>query len=123
MRSALKKFLFVLLLSIGIISCHSQNCDTLPDKFATYDEAINVVESNGFKIHEIANTSKSSWITSAQYYSCDGITGYFIYKTKEGKEYIHKGVPINVWEEFKNASSKGSYYDYNIKHKYRLLLN
>jgi hypothetical protein len=118
-----KRFIILLLLSVIIISCHSQDCNKLPDSFTSYTQAISLVKSSSFKIEETANTSNSSWIKSANYYSCDGITGYFIYKTKEGEEYIHKGVPINVWEEFKKASSKGSYYDYNIKHRYQLLLN
>ena len=75
-----------------------------------------------FKVQETANTASSSWITSANYYSCDGKKGYLIYTTNRGYQYIHKGVPIEVWEEFKNAPSKGSYYNQNIKHSFTLHL-
>lgn len=105
------------------INSESQDCPTLPESFTSYSQAIDFVKQSHFRIHETANTSNSSWITSAKYYSCDGISGFLIYTTNRGYEYIHKGVPINVWEEFKNASSKGSYYDHNIRHKYRLRLN
>ena len=116
------KLIIIFLLCCSILSCNSQDCNKLPDNFTSYSKAISLVKGTYFKIEETANTSNSSWITSAKYYSCDGKTGYFIYTTKD-HEYIHKGVPINVWEEFKNAPSKGSYYDYNIKHKYQLSLN
>ncbi|MBK7560886.1 MAG: KTSC domain-containing protein [Chitinophagaceae bacterium] len=31
-------------------------------------------------------------------------------------------MPVDLWKGFKNASSKGSYYDHNIKGRYRLPL-
>lgn len=105
------------------LSCLSQDCNKLPERFTSYDQAISLVKRSTFKIEEIANTSRSSLFTSAKYYSCNGFTGYLIYKTNRGYEYIHKGVPINVWEEFKNASSKGSYYNINLKNRFQLKLN
>lgn len=116
------KLIIIFLSCCIILSCNSQDCNKLPDNFTSYTQAINLVKSSSFKIKETTNTSNSSWVKSAKFYSCDGRTGYFIYATKD-HEYIHKGVPITVWEEFKNASSKGSYYDYNIKYKYQLNLN
>ncbi|MFN6115154.1 MAG: KTSC domain-containing protein [Flavobacteriales bacterium] len=32
-------------------------------------------------------------------------------------------VPLNVWQGFKEASSFGTYYNANIKRRYRLGLN
>lgn len=116
-----KKIIAIFLFSLIIFSCKSQDCNNLPDNFISYTQAISLVKKSSFKIEETANTSNSSWIRSAKYYSCDGQTGYFIYTTKD-HEYIHKGVPVNVWEEFKKASSKGSYYDRNIRYKYQLNL-
>jgi|ERR1017187_234656 uncharacterized protein (DUF927 family) len=118
-----KRLLIISLLSAAILSCTGQDCKNLPTTLSSYSQAITLVQSSTFKVQESANTSNSSWITSANYYSCDGRTGFFIYTTNRGYQYIHKGVPIEVWEEFKNAPSKGSYYDYNIKHRYLLRLN
>ena len=117
------KIISLFLILIFSFACNSQNCNQLPTSFSSYSSAISKVKSSTFKIKETANTSSSSWITSAKYYSCDGQAGYFIYTTNSGYEYIHKGVPVYVWEGFKNASSKGSYYDANIKGRYRLPLN
>jgi len=115
------------LLTLGLlisftISCNSQNCKNLPDKFTSYSEAVASVKSSSFAMKEDANTSNSSWITSAKYYSCDGQSGYFIYTTTSGQTYIHAGVPVYIWRAFKEASSKGTYYNSNIKGNYRLNL-
>ena len=112
-----------LLLSFYFISCNGQPCSQLPKSFKSYSQAISLIQKSSFIVKESANTSSSSWISSAKYYSCDGTTGYFILKTDSGREYIHYGIPVNVWDEFKNADSKGSYYDKNIKGRYRLQLN
>jgi hypothetical protein len=118
----LKRLIIISLLSGAILSCTGQHCKNLPTTFSSYSQAITLVQSSTFKVQETANTASSSWITSANYYSCDGKTGYLIYTTNRGYQYIHKGVPIEVWEEFKNAPSKGSYYNQNIKHSFTLHL-
>lgn len=116
------KYFFLLLISCISFSCHSQNCSTLPKNFISYNQAIRTIENTSFRISESVNTSKSSWINRAHYYSCDGKTGFFIIELK-GKTYIHANMPISVWEGFKNAFSFGSYYDHYIRHKYFLSLN
>lgn len=117
----MKSYLLYLILLISIGS-KAQNCNKLPQAFSSYAQAMLLVKSSTFQIKESANTSGSSWMTSAKYYSCDGYSGYFIYTTNRGYEYIHKGVPINVWRGLKNASSKGSYYDDYLKGNYQLPL-
>jgi hypothetical protein len=95
-------------------------CKDLPASFKSYTEAISKIKEAKFKIKESANTSGSSWVTSANFYSCDGESGFLIYTTNKGYEYIHQGLPISIWNGFKNASSKGSYYNANIKRRYQL---
>jgi hypothetical protein len=110
-----------MLTTISLLSCKAQGCNTIPTHFNSYNDAIAFVKKADFKIKDDVNTSKSSWIRSAAYYSCDGVTGYFIYSTDE-REYIHAEVPIELWNEFKEATSFGSFYDRNIKGKYRFTL-
>jgi hypothetical protein len=117
----MRVILTIFLSSLIMLSCNSQDCNKLPYSFTSYSQAISLVKNSTFKIEEVVNTSTSTWIKSAKYYSCDGAMGYFIYKAK-GREYIHQGVPINIWREFKNSSSRGSYYDGNIRYKYKLNL-
>lgn len=97
-------------------------CNRLPQTFKSYNQALTLIKSSKFKISESVNTSKSSWIRGASYYSCDKITGFLIVVTDE-KEYIHKNVPLEIWNQFKNANSFGSYYSQNIKGRYRLTIN
>lgn len=118
-----KLLLLFIACTVLIASCNSQtNCNQLPKSYSSYDAAISAVKSAKFKVQETLNTSKSSWIRGASYYSCDGITGYMIMRTDE-KEYIHQGVPIALWNEFKEADSFGSFYDHNFKHRYTFYLN
>jgi len=98
-------------------NCTGGDCEQLPANYSSYAEAIQTIQSAHFKIAESINTSKSSWIRGASYYSCDGNTGFFIIKTDRG-DYIHSNMPIDIWEEFKNAKSYGSYYNQFIKHRY-----
>jgi hypothetical protein len=104
-----------------LLNCNSQPCTSLPAKFSSYSAAIAAITKIDFKYTDNLQTGKSSWIVTANYYSCDGKTGYIIYITTKGKKYIHEGVPKSIWLEFKTAPSSGSYYNFNIKNKYRLV--
>ena len=88
---------------------------------SSYSEAITQVRAMNFSYTDAVSSGKGSWIDGADYYSCDGNAGYLILKTRN-KEYIHEGVPKNIWLEFKNAESIGSYYDKNIKRDYQFHL-
>lgn len=117
----MKKTIFILIL-ISLFSCNSKsgNCSDLPPSFSSYNDAISSVESVDFKIEDEADTSKSSWIRSADFYSCDGDSGYLIISTDD-HEYIHENLPVSVWEDFKNADSFGKFYNANIKNNYQMI--
>jgi len=104
------------------ISCDSIVCDKLPNSYSNYEEAIGIIENARFKQEEKVNTSKSSWIRGASYYSCDGVSGYFILET-DSRKYIYSGLPVEVWQSFKEADSFGSYYNKSIKNRYQFKLN
>ncbi len=116
----MKQFL-ILILCLFTISCKSQDCKGLPASFDSYTEARDAIKDATFSVTDKLPYGKSSWIMSANYYSCDGKTGYLIYTTDKGREYIHEKVPVAVWKAFKNAPSSGSYYVANIKGRYRLV--
>jgi hypothetical protein len=109
-------FLFSLLF---FISCENKNCEDLNSNFKSYNEAIEIVQNTSFAIEEKVDTD-SSWIDSIEYYSCDEVSGYLIVNTKKDKSYIHKNVPIQVWNEFKKATSFGKFYNRNIKGVYQM---
>ena len=115
------KLLFIFLILTITISCGGKDCNSIDGSFDNYKNAIQVIKSSDFKFSDNCNTSKSSWIYDAEYYSCDGNIGYLIIETKS-KNYIHSGVPIGMWSEFKNADSFGKYYNRNLKGRFRLTL-
>lgn len=92
----------------------SQNCIDLPVQFPNYSEAVNRIKHASFQIQDAANTSKSSWIREASYYSCDGQSGYFMLLTDK-KNYVFQGMPISIWQGFKGADSFGEYYHAHIR--------
>jgi len=119
MKKAIVSILFIAIFGI----CNGQDCNDLPNAFKSYKIAITRIEGTEFLFTDKLPPNSSTWILSADYYSCDNRTGFFIYSTAKGEEYIHQGVPISIWKEFKSSRSKGSYYDYGIKGKYKLQLN
>lgn len=100
----------------------AHNCKDLPSSFASYTEAMEQIREATFRIAEEQNTEESSWVRGAEFYSCDGSSGFFILRTDD-REYIHVEVPVAVWHGFKDASSFGTYYNAKIKRRYRLGLN
>jgi hypothetical protein len=97
-----------------LISCKENNCTEIDPKFTSYAAAIKIVKESSFNVEEKVNTD-SSWIDSIEFYSCDEISGYLIVNTNNGRSYIHKNVPVQVWNEFKNTESFGRFYNQNIK--------
>jgi hypothetical protein len=112
-------FLFLLFLSFQAWA--QTPCENLPLHFSSKEEAIQTVIHAKFSLNEQYNSAKSSWIRAASYLSCDQKTGYFIFSTAD-KVYIHKGVPLELWNGFKNASDPGKYYKKYIKNKFLLVL-
>jgi hypothetical protein len=111
----------IIALSLFFSSCKSQNCNELINEFKSFEEAKALIQKTNFSYTETLNAEKSSWIKSGKYFSCDSKVGFFQYKT-EKETYIHQNVPIEIWNELKQASSIGSYYNRNIKHKYQLII-
>ncbi|QOW11378.1 KTSC domain-containing protein [Kaistella flava (ex Peng et al. 2021)] len=90
-------------------------------RFTNYNQVENYLSTNSFKVDETTDTGNSSFITSAHFQSEDGEKGFLTLGMKR-KEYHFSNVPIEVWERFKNANSKGKFYHRNIKGKYSIKL-
>jgi KTSC domain len=114
------KTLLLLTIALVLNACQRTKCSELPSSFSSFKDALTKIRGASFELETSANTSSSSWIDSAEYYSCNGSTGYLILET-EGREYIHENVPLEIWNGFESADSKGEYYNDRIKHHYRLI--
>jgi len=101
MKKSKKHQFFILLIHLNLSALESTT-------FTSYDQAQTWVRTNP--------------IRGAEYYTDGSGTGYLILNMK-GKEYIWEGVPLNVWEGFKQADSFGKYYHRHIKGRYILELN
>jgi KTSC domain len=110
-----------LLLLLFVLSSCGHNCNELPSSYKSYEEAKTIVSSISFKFTDDCDVSESSFITSANYYSCDRLTGYFIVEMND-KKYIFQNMPYEIWEGFKKAESKGKFYNREIRGRYQLSL-
>lgn len=113
------KQLIVFLFIIFHLGIFGQNCSNAPNHFDSYEEAEEFVYSHEFEFSKTCNTSSSSWITCAKWYSCDGVTGYFLICIGQ-KTYLHTGLPLYIFQNLCNSTSIGSYYDTYIRGRYRL---
>ena len=116
----MKKLVVLFIITLAI-SCKSQECETLPESFSSYSEATSEISNTSFNISDSVDTSSSSWITDANFYSCDGTKGFLVISTSK-KDYIFKNVPLNLWLNFKRASSFGKFYNRKIRDKFQLAI-
>jgi hypothetical protein len=119
LRRILITFLFTVAFGVafGQKPCPEQN-----GIYSSYSKAVSAIRSYSFGYSDFADMSKSSWIKSAEYYSCTSGSGYLIVNLKSGESYIHYGVPAAKWNGFKSADSFGSYYNSQLKGMYTLKL-
>lgn len=110
------------LITLFAISCQGQDCNLSKENFTTYSQALTTISQTSFNFKDSVDTSSSSWIKGANFFSCDTQYGYLILKTS-AKEYIFERVPIQIWNEFKKASSFGKYYNQKIRNHYQFILN
>jgi len=120
LKTIFKVSILISILTITI-SCGGKDCNLINGNFDNYKNALQVIKSSDFEFSDDFNISRSSWIYDAEYYSCDGKIGYLIIETKS-KNYIHSGVPIEMWNEFKNSDSFGKYYNRKLKGRFRLTI-
>lgn len=95
-------------------------CEEIPDSFSSFSEAERIVRNAKYQFTDKISNLDSEWITSAEYYSCDGKQGYFIMCTVKSGCYIFDDVEMEIWEGFKGAGDYGKYYHKAIKGKYRM---
>lgn len=111
----MKKLIIYLSFFLLLFSCKKEIPQ--PKQFQNYEQVSAYLNDVKFSIDETTDTSESEWITSAHYQSKDGKTG-FLTLGMRGKPYHFQNVPVEVWEDFKNAESKGSFYHQKIKGNY-----
>lgn len=116
----MRKLLLLITFLYGV-SCIGQTCETLPNTFSSYTEALTKITKASFNFSDNVDTSRSSWIEGANYYQCDDSVSFLIIKTKSNS-YIHKNVPQSTWYAFKEATSFGKFYNKHLKGRFQLAI-
>jgi hypothetical protein len=115
-----KSLLFIVLLFFGIIlNAKIDDCDHSKMHWKSDKEAIEIIENERFAHKDMIPGEVDSWLVSAHYYSCNSESGFLIVKGSK-KAFIHQNVPLMVWQSLKSANSKGGYYNFYIKNKFKL---
>jgi hypothetical protein len=115
------KLVIISFLVCIVSSCTNGGCDSIPSRFASYEEAERKIENVDFYYSEEIEIRESSWIYGAAFHSCDGTLGFLSIRT-DHKNYYHQNVPVTVWESFKNSDSKGQFYNEELRGNYQLKL-
>lgn len=117
----MKRFAIIIALIFAGLYLNAQedNCSSISENWNSEKEAIVAIETSTFTFSESIRPDTQSWMTSANFYSCDNEAGYLIVKC-EKKTYIHQVVPKAVWQALKDSKSTGGYYNFYIKNKYKL---
>ena len=68
------------------------------------------------EFNDVVTVTNSSVFNEIAY---DEKNYYLRVRLKTGVEYIYDNVPLNIWQGFKSAKSKGRYYASNIRGKYK----
>lgn len=112
--------LLIALIFTGLfLNAMEDNCAQISGDWKSEKDAISIIENTVFNTSESIRPEETSWMTSAHFYSCDGELGYLIVKS-EKKTFVHQGVPMSTWSTLSKARSKGGYYNFYIKNKYKL---
>jgi hypothetical protein len=110
--------------SSNVSSQDGQNytdCNQIPSFFNSWREAFVAIATCYFNYVDRFD-AESSFITGGVFKSCDGQFGFLVVFFKDYHPYIYQNVPISVWEGFKNALSKGTYYNNFIRGNYRVYI-
>lgn len=110
-----------ILLFLPFLAFSQTACYNLPKNFKSYNQAVFEVKNAKFKFVDHVNTTRSSFIRGARYYSCDGEFGFLVIEIND-RQYIHSRLPKKVWLSFKSAKSFGTFYNQAIRNRYRLNL-
>jgi len=115
-----KSLLFIVLIFFGImLNAQIDECDHSNMNWNSDKEAIETIENESFAHTDMVQGEGDSWLESAHYYSCNEEAGFLIVKSSK-KSFFHQNVPLKVWQCFKSANSKGGYYNFYIKNRYKL---
>ncbi len=111
--------LLILLCTGMYLNAEINSCLHTTSSWNSEKEAIYAIETSNFKITDMVPGDEFSWMENATFYSCNQDFGFMIVKSTK-KTFVHQGVPSQVWEAFKSAQSKGGYYNFYIKNKFRI---
>ncbi len=96
------------------------NCDSLPETFESFDDALTKIESAKFRFTQNFKTTRRSGVMAAYYYSCESKDGYLIL-TLDGLRKIYGSFPRIGWKRLLETNDLDGYYQDEIRDNYKLV--
>lgn len=91
------------------------DCHLLPDSLLKMDSARFLIENATYRLKESITISRYYEPNSADYYSCDGKTGYLIVQESADHFKIFSKIPVDLWEAFTSTNDPIGFYKDKIK--------
>jgi hypothetical protein len=109
---------FALFLALMQLSfTHISECEELIKMLETEKDQHRTLQSFEFNFRESFETPAVRGIQKADYYSCNGKSGYLLVN-RHNRALLFKDFPIDQWFEFKFANSPENFYSSMIKYNY-----
>jgi hypothetical protein len=118
MKNSLLFQMVLFILSMLIyVSCNQKKCEEIK-YFELNEDAPAKIRALFFRLIDSVDNPGGTLVSKAYFYSCDGNSGYFVYRMREGNEEFNQGVPWTLWEEFKGSNSKDEFYESKLFQNY-----
>ena len=92
-------------------------CDSLQIKGKTLEESLKLITTATFRSDQQFKLSRPTGLHQADYYSCDGKTGFLVVTIDDRSE-ICDAVPKSIWDAFWTTSDLESFYQEEVREKY-----
>ncbi len=89
------------------------NCDSIMISGIDTVRVITLINNSAFRFEQSFRLTRKNGLQKASYYSCDGLTGFLVFKYKN-KDYYRDGINIHDWENLKKSPDPEGV----IKHTY-----
>ena len=119
MRTYIFSFLFSMLIYIPAVSGNNDPCacEEIQNQQSASIATFEQIDPSKASFTESMETSAVRGVTSARYLYCDEEHSLLLVNLHD-EILLYKGVPMNVWFEFKFAKSTDAFYRSHIKYEY-----
>jgi hypothetical protein len=92
---------------------HNTNCDSIHSPGTDFNDGYDQLKSATWRFKQSIKLNRYEGIRRAEYYSCDGQTGFLIVLS-EKNDCLYEIVPIAIWNDFLKTPDPEKYFNEKI---------